>query len=385
MTISLVLQKILKIIDKQLAMTDINEILIDDIGYVKVKTSNYNWKIIKNANIDEAFLNDFPKELATWDNQHFGDRNTYLSSKIPNTNNRVGVVHHSLVQSSHNVINIRIQNKKKFELKDFISEEDMHYIKELIELIKANKNILISGGTGSGKTSLFNALLMYIALNHRIVTIEDSGELDPPHKNVTALMVAKNGNSLSGVTYEDMINISMRLNGDNILLGEIDTRNTLAYLRLCNTGHDGNMATIHSNSPEDSVTALVTNIMMSGTNSSSLEGIYNYIDSAIDVVVQIDNHGITTIKPMKKLVKKLRAKKIKSISTAQKLSEYCRNRNWKSELKYENKEWKICVYNIFDKDNPLIILKSGTFKTQKKAINSTYKNLIKENFEGIAS
>jgi type IV secretion system protein VirB11 len=301
--ISSILQKLLKDLKPYLDRKDINEIIINTPNLVMLDLGNEKWEFKKNTKINESFLDTFPKQLATYSNQQFDEKNIYLSSAIPGTNNRVGVVHSSILQSktNSNEINIRIQKNSKFQLSDFTNKTDFH--DQIQEIVQSNSNILISGATGSGKTALFNTLVEFIPDNHRIVTLEDSPELNPKHKNLTQLLVSKNGTSLSGTTYEDMINICMRLRPTNLLLGEIDTRNTAAFLRLANTGHDGMISTLHANSTLDSVQAIVSNLTYSGSNLS-LRGMYNFILSAIDYVIQIKDKQIVDVSDMKTLLNK---------------------------------------------------------------------------------
>ena len=319
--ISQVLSKLLKDIKPYLDRKDINEIIINQPGLVMLDLGGEEWEYKKDKNITKAFLDDFPKQLATYSNQQFDEKHIYLASAIPGTNNRVGIVHNSLVRSSNNEFNIRVQKEENFTIQDFIKDDinnlnttksklqifnENDSIEDKIIAIMKNKcNILISGGTSSGKTSLFNVLLGYIPLNHRLVTIEDSPELNPQHRNKTQLLVSKNGSSMSGASYEDMINISMRLRPTNLLLGELDTRNTQAFLRLANTGHEGMAATIHSNTSFDSIQALITNLTYTGS-SLPLEGMYNFINSAIDYVIQVNDHRIVEIKSMYEILNQLR-------------------------------------------------------------------------------
>jgi type IV secretion system protein VirB11 len=318
---SAILRKLLFDIEPYLKRSDINEVILNAPGLVLLDLGGEKWEFVKDKKITPAFLKNFPEQLATESNQQFNERIILLSTAIPGTNNRVTAVHNSLLRSptNSNEISIRIQKNKKFQLHDFIKELPKKFSNTHKELFDENdsleakikaimthqSNVLISGGTGSGKTSLFNALIDLIPANHRIVTLEDSPELSPPHKNKTQLLVSKSGSNLSGASYEDMINICMRLRPTNLLLGEIDTRNTAAFLRLANTGHDGMIATLHADTTHDSVQALISNLTYAG-NSLPLDGMYNAIESAIDYVIQIYKHQIVEVRSMKQILKEIR-------------------------------------------------------------------------------
>ena len=149
------------------------------------------------------------------------------------------------------------------------------------------KNILLSGGTGSGKTSFLNSLMGEIDQNERVVTIEDSQELRVENINKTQLAVPKIATEI--YSYQIAIDNAMRLRPDRLFLGEIDIRNTFSFLRVNNTGHAGNLSTLHANSPKDAIKAIKTNVILGGGLTSVDDKMLNsLIVTAIDYIIQIE-------------------------------------------------------------------------------------------------
>ncbi|RLA77530.1 MAG: hypothetical protein DRG78_17240 [Epsilonproteobacteria bacterium] len=158
------------------------------------------------------------------------------------------------------------------------------------------------GGTNSGKTSLFNALVEFISKNYRVVTIEDAPELNIPHRNKTQLLISKSGSNISRTTYKEATDISTRIRPTTLLVGELDTNNTATFLRLGNTGHKGMMATLHANTPVDAITALASNLGHE-KNPISLQAMYNLMGSGVDHIIQMHHHQVVEVIPMKDLLK----------------------------------------------------------------------------------
>jgi pilus assembly protein CpaF len=153
--------------------------------------------------------------------------------------------------------------------------------------VKARLNILISGGTGTGKTTLLNILSEYISHEERIVTIEDSAELILKQEHVVRLETRPpNIEGRGEVTQRDLVRNALRMRPDRIVLGEVRGGEALDMLQAMNTGHDGSLSTIHSNSPRDAISRLVTMVMMSGMELPE-KAILDQIASAINLVIQL--------------------------------------------------------------------------------------------------
>lgn len=152
--------------------------------------------------------------------------------------------------------------------------------------VKARFNILISGGTGSGKTTLLNVLSGFIPENERIVTIEDAAELQLQQDHVMRMETkSPNIDGLHAVTIRDLVKNSLRMRPDRIVVGEVRGGEALDMLQAMNTGHDGSLTTVHSNSPRDAISRLETLVLMAGMDLP-LKVVRTQISSAIDLIVQ---------------------------------------------------------------------------------------------------
>ena len=161
-------------------------------------------------------------------------------------------------------------------------------IAEMLEMcVKARLNVLISGGTGAGKTTLLNALSAYIPEDERIVTIEDSAELQLQQPHVVRLETRPpNIESRGEVTQRDLVRNSLRMRPNRIVIGEVRGGETIDMLQAMNTGHDGSLTTVHANTPRDALSRLETMIQMAGMNISE-RAMRQQIASAIDLVLQV--------------------------------------------------------------------------------------------------
>jgi len=147
-------------------------------------------------------------------------------------------------------------------------------------------NIVISGGTGSGKTTLLNVLSRFIPDTERIVTIEDSAELQLQQDNLVRLETkAAESDEDKAVTVRDLVRNSLRMRPDRIVVGECRGGETLDMLQAMNSGHDGSLTTIHANTPRDAIARLETMVLMAGIDFP-IKVVRQHISSAVDVIVQ---------------------------------------------------------------------------------------------------
>jgi len=153
--------------------------------------------------------------------------------------------------------------------------------------VTARLNLLISGGTGAGKTTLLNALSAYIPENERIVTIEDSAELQLQQPHVVRLETRPpNIEGRGEVTQRDLVRNALRMRPDRIVIGEVRGGEAIDMLQAMNTGHDGSLTTIHANTPRDALARLETMIQMTGMRLSD-RAMRQQIASALNLVVQV--------------------------------------------------------------------------------------------------
>jgi pilus assembly protein CpaF len=152
--------------------------------------------------------------------------------------------------------------------------------------VRARLNIVISGGTGSGKTTLLNVLASFVPTDERIITIEDSAELQLPQEHVITLESRPaNIEGEGAITIRDLVKNCHRMRPDRIVVGECRSGEALDMLQAMNTGHDGSLTTVHANSPRDALSRLETMALMAGLDLPS-RAIRDQIASAINLVVQ---------------------------------------------------------------------------------------------------
>ncbi len=153
-------------------------------------------------------------------------------------------------------------------------------------IVRARLNVMISGGTGSGKTTLLNVLSRFIPADERIITIEDSAELQMKQEHVVRLETRPpNIEGRGEITARDLVRNSLRMRPDRIVVGEVRSKEAVDMLQAMNTGHDGSLTTIHANAPRDALMRLETIVSMAGLNIPN-EATRKYISSAIHVIIQ---------------------------------------------------------------------------------------------------
>ncbi len=186
-------------------------------------------------------------------------------------------------------ISIRKFSKDKLEISDLVNKRSLTpEIAELLEgIVKARLNVIISGGTGCGKTTILNILSSFIPDDERIITIEDAAELQLRQAHVVRLETRPpNVEGKGEVNQRDLVKNCLRMRPDRIVMGECRGAETLDMLQAMNTGHDGSLTTIHANTPRDAMTRIETLVALAGLNIST-KGLRHYISSAIDVVLQL--------------------------------------------------------------------------------------------------
>lgn len=161
----------------------------------------------------------------------------------------------------------------------------------LAAFVRARFNVIVSGGTGTGKTTLLNALSGLVPSHERIITIEDSAELQLQQEHVIRLESRPpNVEGKGQITIRDLVRNSLRMRPDRIIVGEVRGGETLDMLQAMSTGHDGSLATVHANSAEDALMRLQTLGSMSEV-MIPFEALKDQINSAVDVVVQLARHA----------------------------------------------------------------------------------------------
>jgi pilus assembly protein CpaF len=165
------------------------------------------------------------------------------------------------------------------------------HLARVLEIVgRARLNVIISGGTGSGKTTLMNAMSRLIDQGERIITVEDAAELQMQQPHVVRLETRPS--SLEGkgeVTQRDLVRNALRMRPDRIIIGEVRSGEAFDMLQAMNTGHDGSMSTIHANTSRDAVTR-IENMVQMGNMGLPAKAIRTQIVGAVDVIVQVERH-----------------------------------------------------------------------------------------------
>ena len=188
------------------------------------------------------------------------------------------------------LLTIRKFAQNRFALSELIeigslSKEAAEFLENCI---RAQLNILVSGGTGTGKTTFLNALSATIPDSDRIVTIEDAAELQLAQRHVIRLESRpKNIEGEGEITIRDLVRNALRMRPDRIIVGEVRGAEALDMLQAMNTGHEGSLSTVHANSPRDALNRLETMVLMAGYELP-LRAIRSHVSSALELVIQLD-------------------------------------------------------------------------------------------------
>lgn len=155
--------------------------------------------------------------------------------------------------------------------------------------VRNRRNILVSGGTSSGKTTFVNALLREIPAKERLILIEDTAELQLSHQNAVGLIAARSTLGEAEISTDDLLIASLRMRPDRVILGEIRGSEAVTFLRAVNTGHPGSMSTIHADSPLRAIDQLALLVLQTGTRMA-WEDVVKYVRNSLDIIVQLRRH-----------------------------------------------------------------------------------------------
>lgn len=278
--------KKLDILQELLENPDITEIMVNGKDNIFYEKSGYIEKWNKHFDSEQK-LADIAQRIAAMSNRMVNEACPIVDTRLED-GSRVNIVLPPVAMDGP-VITIRKFYDKPLTIDRLIelgsiTEEVAHFLEKLV---KSRYNIFISGGTGSGKTTFLNVLSDYIPDDERVITIEDSAELQLHNiKNLVRLearMANSEGNN--AVAIRDLIKSSLRMRPDRIVVGEVRGAEALDMLQAMNTGHDGSLSTGHSNSPKDMLTRLETMVLM-GMNMP-VDAIRTQIASAIDIIVHL--------------------------------------------------------------------------------------------------
>lgn len=236
----------------------------------------------------ERKLEDIIQRIVSMAGREVNQANPIVDTRLPD-GSRVNVVLPpiSLVGA---VVTIRKFSKEPMTISRLIKYGSItkEIAKKLELLVKSKYNIFISGGTGSGKTTFLNALSNYIPKEERIITIEDSAELQIEGIDNLVSLETRNANATGAgrITIKDLIKSSLRMRPERIIVGEVRGEEALDMLQAMNTGHDGSLSTGHANSVKDMLSRLET-MVLQGSEALPLIAIRQQIASAIDIIIHL--------------------------------------------------------------------------------------------------
>ena len=276
----------LGVIEELLDDDTITEIMVNGAKNIFIERHGIIEKIDSEIESEEK-LNDIVQQIVGDTNRRVNESTPIVDTRLKD-GSRVNVVLPP-ISLDGTILTIRKFAKEEIKIEDLIrwqsiSREASEFLRKLVE---TGYNIFISGGTGSGKTTFLNVLSNFIPKDSRVITIEDSAELQIKSiKNIIRMEArAPNSDGENAITIRDLIKTSLRMRPDRIIVGEVRGEEALDMLQAMNTGHDGSMSTGHSNSPGDMLSRLETMVIMG--IEMPLKAVRAQIASGIDVIVHL--------------------------------------------------------------------------------------------------
>jgi pilus assembly protein CpaF len=237
---------------------------------------------------DESHLRRIINKIVAQVGRRIDESSPMVDARLPD-GSRVNAVLPPLSLTGP-LVTIRKFSRKRLELGDLIrlGTLDQPAVEFLEACVRAELNILVSGGTGSGKTTLLNAMSTAIPNQQRIVTIEDAAELRLNQRHVLRLESRpKNIEGEGEIPIRALVRNSLRMRPDRIIVGEVRGAEALDMLQAMNTGHDGSLSTIHANSPRDALARVETMVLMAGYDLP-VRAIRQQVAAALDLIVQLE-------------------------------------------------------------------------------------------------
>lgn len=277
-----------------------NEAWVEKYGEMyKVELPGYDLKHLKSL----------ARLVAQSTEQKISEEQPLLSATLP-SGYRIQVVFPPACENDTVIMSIRKKNEVVWSLDDYEKmgafdqtviekQQDANaiilskllkagMIKQFIQkAILSKKNIIISGGTSTGKTTFTNACLKSIPIAERLISVEDAREVDlSTHPNRVSLLASKGGQGRANVTTQDLIEACLRLRPDRIIVGELRGAEAFSFLRAINTGHPGSISTLHADTPEMAMQQMKLMVMQAGLGMPP-DDVLSYIRNVVDIIVQL--------------------------------------------------------------------------------------------------
>ena len=276
----------LKPIEHLILDPSVSEVMVNGADRVFIEKAGY-LEPVSGVSLGEKALLVAVKNIARRLGGDISESHPILDSRLPD-GSRVAAV---IPPSSLNGVTLTIRkfNARHFEIEDLIARGTLDHplANRLEDYVLSRKNILISGGTGSGKTTTLNILGKFIPEEERIVLIEDTAEIHLAHANLVRFEARPPQRGLPRVAIRDLLKAALRHRPDHILLGEIRGGEAFDLLQLLNTGHSGTLCTIHANSAKQALARLTSCVLESGVELP-YRAIKSNIADSLQVVMQIE-------------------------------------------------------------------------------------------------
>jgi pilus assembly protein CpaF len=274
-------------LERLLADDSITEIMVNGPFDIWIERQGRLYPTTVRFN-DDSHLRRIINKIVAQVGRRVDEASPMVDARLPD-GSRVNVIIPPLSLTGP-LVTIRKFSRNRLTMKDMIrlgtlTTETVEFLERCIE---AELNVLISGGTGTGKTTLLNAISEAIPESNRIVTIEDAAELRLGQQHTLRLEARPNNIEGEGqVSIRDLVRNSLRMRPDRIVVGEIRGAEALDMLQAMNTGHEGSLSTVHANSPRDALSRVETMVLMAGFDLP-LRAIRQQISSALDMIIHLE-------------------------------------------------------------------------------------------------
>lgn len=295
-----------------LARPDVTDIYVNRPGEVWVETLGGGIERHDAPTLEASALERLSRQIAALSHQGISREHPLLSASLPD-GARVQIVAPPATRGPM-AIAIRKHISSDLTLSDYVAagafattthraakhnETDLQLARMLdagdiagmlATAVRARKNILVSGGTSTGKTTFLNALIREIPPEERLILIEDTPELHQHHDNLVGLLAVRGALGEARVSATDLLAASLRMRPDRIILGELRGEEAYAFLRAINTGHPGSMTSVHADSAKKAIEQIVLLVLQAGTQLGR-DDVRHYVASTVDVFVHLARSG----------------------------------------------------------------------------------------------
>lgn len=279
----------LGVLEDLLEDSSITEIMVNGHKSIFVEKSGKIFKTDLSFS-SEANLRTVIDRIIRQVGRHIDEASPIVDARLKDGSRVNAVI--SPISLDGNIVTIRKFSKDKLSMDSLLVSKSIN--QDMVEFLKLavllKKNIIVSGGTGTGKTTLLNIISSFIPENERLITIEDSAELNLQQKHIVRLESRpKSQEGVGEINIRKLVINALRMRPDRIIVGECRGGEALDMLQAMSTGHEGSLTTLHANSPKDAIARLVTMTFMSGIEIPE-RSIVTQIVSAVDIIVQLSRY-----------------------------------------------------------------------------------------------